>query len=243
MFRIAICDDESFFLDIEEGIVRTYLDKIGIESVIDRFKSGSSLLKRIDQGTEYDLAFLDVEMPEDSGMNIAKELSKISPVLRVAFVSAHANYATLGYHVNAVRFILKSAEDIDKYIQECLDHVLKEIEYDNRHEVFDFTCGTKDIYINEILYLMSCKNYVQFVLSDKSDRGIYKIRSSLAKATAMMEKYDFLAISPQVAVNLKHVVSVDRYEVAMNNGEILKIAEKRYVKVNERIMLYKGDKL
>ena len=79
MFRIAICDDEKEYLDIEQGYIDEYLTKLGIEHEICCFKSGSSFLKSVNKDNPYDLAFLDVEMKADNGMDIAKLLLEESP--------------------------------------------------------------------------------------------------------------------------------------------------------------------
>lgn len=243
MFRIAICDDESAFLDLEKKYIELYLDQKRIESVIDCFVSGASFINAIKSGKSYDLVLLDVEIPNTNGIDIAHELCSINPQMRMAFVSAHANYATMGYHVNAVRFILKSPDDIEKYIRECIDYVLDEIEYDNRRATFEFTIGEKEVYINDILYIESKRNYVQFILSDTNDKGIYKLRCSMTKVTEMMEKYDFVPIIDKYCVNLKHVSSVKRYVAIMDNGIELRISQKKYDEVKKRYTLYKGARI
>ena len=243
MFRIAICDDETDFSEIEKSYISAYLDNKGINYIIDSYNSGRTFIERIDSGVEYDLVFLDVQMPGVHGIDIARELCIICPAMRVAFVSAHADYVTWGYHVNAVRFILKNVDDVDQYIQECLEHVLQEMEYDNRHEVFNFTCGDKDLCINDILFIESCGNYVKFILTDVNDKGQYKIRCTATKAAEMMSKYDFIPISRKCIVNLKYVSQITRYSLKFYNQVERPISQKRYDYVKSKVMLYRGKKI
>lgn len=242
MLRIAICDDEKEYIDIEHRYVDDYLTKIGIEHEIYCFLSGISFLRSIDNDKPYDLVLLDVEMKADNGMDIAKRLSDICPNTKVAFVSAHADYATMGYRVNAVRYILKSSS-LEIYISECLDHVIGSRGYDNRCVTMDFTSGTRTVNVADILYLDSSKNYVRFVLADKNDKSVYKVRGSLKDITEKMQDYGFVSVSFQRSVNLSHVISVERYEAVIDNGEKISISQLKYLDVRKAYLLCKGRKI
>ncbi len=59
------------------------------------------------EAVNYDVVFLDVSMPGESGMELAMELKKKRPQLRIVFVSAHEEHAIHAFSVRAVDYLLK----------------------------------------------------------------------------------------------------------------------------------------
>jgi len=242
MFKIAICDDEQFFLDIERQFADEYLTEKNIEHEISCFMSGVTFLERLRQHADYDLVLLDVEMPVDDGVDVARAAINICPGIRVAFVSAYANYATLGYHVQAIRFIIKNSE-LKSYLHECIEYVLSKIEYSKETVQIEFTVGSRKMHVKDILYLDAEKNYVHFILNTHNDSTIYKVRGSLKSVTEQLTDYGFVSVSKQRSVNIRHIVSVTKYKATIDNGDIIGISRYRYHVVEEAFLLYKERKL
>ena len=63
-------------------------------------------------------------MPGIDGITVAKTIRENNDKVNIAFLSAHMNYSTDGYHVRAIRFMLKTTDDLKDYMHECLDRVL-----------------------------------------------------------------------------------------------------------------------
>ena len=212
---------------MEKKYIEDYLTKNNVENKIGCFLSGRSFIECLSQEPDYDLVLLDVMMPVDNGIDVARQIMDINPKTRIAFVSAYADYATLGYRVRAIRFIIKNSS-LEAYICECLEYVLGEMESDNKEIAFDFTIGTKEIRVDSILYIDAVGNYVQFVLNDMSDKSIYRVRDSLKNITDRLSSYGFAAATFRRSVNLRHVEDVINYEAVMDNGDRIKIAERKY---------------
>ena len=71
MLNIAICDDEVNICGIVEQMVIQLFEEQNIECEIDTFISGKSLCKEM-RRTEYDILFLDIEIPDMGGIEIGK---------------------------------------------------------------------------------------------------------------------------------------------------------------------------
>ena len=226
MFRIAICDDEKIFLAEEKRLVESYLDNNSIDYDVDVFLNGTDLLSA-ENSDQYDLIMLDVEMSGIDGMDVARQLRDKGVKTPIAFISAHMNYSTYGYHVSAIRFILKN-EDIAIYINECLEHVLKNIGIDNRMIEIEFAFGKRQILVNEILYLKSRGNYTEFIMMNNEKHEQFQQKMPLKKVTEKLSHCDFISVSAKESVNLHHVKSVSRYIISLENGENLCISQKKY---------------
>jgi len=58
-----------------------------------------------------------------------------------------------------------------------------------------------------------------------------------------MQDYGFVSVSFQRSVNISHVISVERYEAVIDNGEKISISQLKYLDVRKAYLLYKGRKL
>ena len=72
-----------------------------------------------------DLVFLDIEMPEVSGLVVAEEITRLLPSTAVVFVTAYDEYAIKAFDYNAIDYILKpvSLRRIDRTIQKVLKNL------------------------------------------------------------------------------------------------------------------------
>lgn len=239
MFKIVLCDDEERFLNLEKELIAEYFDKKGILFSVESFSSGEELLANDVLLDIADLIILDVEMKGIDGITVAKKIREKNDQVNIAFLSAHMNYSTDGYHVRAIRFILKTLDDIKDYLFECLDSVLANVDLIDQKITMDFTIGRRTIKVNDILYLKSFGNYTTFVLLNDSKEN-YMIRHSLKKTTETMTAYDFISVSYNETVNLRHIRSVARYKVSLDNGEEISVSQRKYNDVCRAFTLYRG---
>jgi len=239
MLRIAICDDEPICLEHERQIIIDYLQECKEECVVDCFTSAQDLLlsRTI---KEYDLVMLDVEMPGMGGMEAAGKIHEINSKTLIAFISAYMKYASSGYHVNAFRYILKN-DEIDKYIKECLEQILKIYGIDNRTVTFEFSIGERKLKVMNILYIKSQSNYTVFVTNDIE---ILKQKRPIKRVTEDMAKYGFVSVNSGESVNLRRVKEVRGNSVILDNDKALHISHRKYNDfINALRLLERGKNL
>lgn len=242
MLRIAICEDEEKYLELEKNIVSTYLKQKGLSFSVTGFSACESLLEDKVQLDIFDLIILDVEMKGINGIAAAKMIREKNDKVQIAFISAHMCYSTDGYHVRAIRYILKDKDDFEKYLQECLDSFLETIDQNEREITLDFTIGKRTLKVSDIVYLRSSGNYTVFVVSFESQET-YLLRSTLKKMTDIMQAFDFVPVSSKETVNLCHVRSLSRYNMILDNGTEISISQKKYNDVYRTYTLFRGKNL
>ena len=239
MLRIALCDDEGVFLKFVRDIISGYLEQKGLSFAVECFSSGESLLEDKVRLDSFDLVILDVEMNGLDGISVAKNIRESNDKVIIAFLSAHMKYTTDGYHVQAVRYILKDKDDLEKYLLECLDHVLETISQNDRSITLDFTIGKRTLKISDIVYLKTSRNYTVFVVTFDT-RETYMIRKPLKNMTDIMAAFDFVPVSAKETVNLSHVRSVSRYMATLDSGAEISISQKKYNDFYRVYTLYRG---
>ena len=107
MIKVAFCDDELAILND----LRILLDQYRVErnQEIDyvTFQSPLELLAEIERGSRFDILFLDVIMPGETGIDAAKEIRNYDSNVKIIFLTSSAEYAVQSYTVGAYFYQLK----------------------------------------------------------------------------------------------------------------------------------------
>ena len=240
MFKIAICDDEEIFRKNIYKIIMNYMVKNGLLYEIDEFESGNEFINLGINMRKYDIVFLDINMDEIDGIETAQEIRKINNEIFIVFVTAFINYAVKGYSVNAIRYILKNNENFAELIFECIDAISKKMNYSVKKKEFKFSDAVKNISLELLLYIESRLHKLDFhIMEDKLNT--YSLYGKLDEFEKELEDNAFLRIHQSYLINMKHIVSIYRYEAVLNNGIKLKISKDRYKFVKEKFVSYKGE--
>ena len=94
--KIAICDDEREFLENVGLAIETYLNEKGLEYNIDLYNSGKVIMELRENIVSYDVVFLDINMPEVSGLEVAEWIRTYSDNVNIVFITAIISYAIQG---------------------------------------------------------------------------------------------------------------------------------------------------
>ena len=168
MINAIIVDDEPLALDVLE----TYLENVADVNLASRCTNAFDANKAL-HDNHIDLMFLDIEMPQLTGIDFLKTL-KYSPL--VIFTTAYPNYALEGFELDAVDYLLKpiSLDRFIKAVNKAIDaiHVRNKSQasaFDRVDDDFIFVKADKKlvkIHYNEILYIEGLKDYV-IIRTDK----------------------------------------------------------------------------
>ena len=99
--RIAVCDDDPRELEHFEKALQGWDPTRKAEKFLD----GASLLEAAKGVPDFDIAFLDIYMPGESGVDIARALREISPETGIAFVTTSTEHAVDAFSLNALHYL------------------------------------------------------------------------------------------------------------------------------------------
>ncbi|MDI9483546.1 MAG: response regulator [Bacillota bacterium] len=122
MMKIGICDDMPILQDVIESYIRAYEKQKGLSFQIDKFSSGEELINEYENGSSYDLLFLDQKMKELTGLETARQIRKHhSPAsCGIVFVTSSDNH----YQFKAVQPLKVIAKPVSmETISEVLNTV------------------------------------------------------------------------------------------------------------------------
>lgn len=199
--RCAIIDDEPLAL----GLIESYVKKTDFLTLEGCY---ASAVEAIQQLTEkpVDLLFLDIQMPELSGMEFSRMLP---PTTRIVFTTAFEQYALDGYRVNALDYLLKpiSYADFMEAARKALQwYELMRQQPKERESIFvksDYKLV--QIELRNILYIEGLKDYIKIY-----EEGAAKPILSLMSMKTMEEQ---LPASRFMRVHRSYIVQKDKIRV------------------------------
>jgi DNA-binding LytR/AlgR family response regulator len=215
-----IIDDEPKALDVLES----FIDKTAFIHLKGRFRDPVLAMNFI-LNNKPDLIFLDINMPEISGMQLLKSLS--NPPL-VIFTTAYSEYAVESYELNAVDYLLKPIE-FERFLKatikakELFDskqalgiQTIKPDQYNDQSVYVKSKSKTFRIEFNNILYIEGVGNYVNFVLKDK------KIMTylSMSEALRFLPSSAFCRVHKSYIISLKQIDSIEFHQIKIKDHVI-----------------------
>lgn len=234
IIKCLIVDDEPVAREILEQHISqvAWLELVaGCKNAMDAFKLINS--KNID------LIFLDINMPEISGLSFARSINKN---IKVIFSTAYREYAVDGFDLQAVDYLLKPIsfdrflQAVNKYRNEILREPVHEAQLPNadRDNFIYVRSDRKMVRINfdDVLYVESLSDYVKIHLQD----SVIVTRETITNFEEMLPQNAFIRIhrSYLVAVNKIHsftneVLEIGKHQLPISRSykdEVLKQLKK-----------------
>lgn len=206
--KIAVCDDEKLIAD---GI-REQLIQYKPEYTVDLYQSGEELLESTE---EYDLVFLDIEMPGMSGMDVAVELRSREYGGNLIFLTSHTEFMPDAFKVKAFRFLHKPIHASD--FEEAVDEAEKEI-INQKKILIHTTEGTKLLNIRDIIYFETVRNYTYI----HTRQGETETRKTLRECLELVGNEHFYQVHKSYVIAFRYIETVCNDGVLMRyvNGKI-----------------------
>lgn len=201
-----IVDDEK----PARALIENYCNKIEGLKFKGSFKSALDALSILNS-KEIDLVFLDIQMPEISGIDFLKTLQSKS--FKVIFTTAYRDYALEGFELDASDYLLKPIEfprflravnKVKEAIQPQQNITIKE-----ENPTTTLLKSSKRLYrvnYKDIEYIKSEHEYLNYVL--ESDQHIL-VHGSLKDLVLTLPKHSFIRVHRSFIVNLNHISYVD----------------------------------
>ena len=105
--RIGICDDSQLDREMIRDLLDLYFADKSIAYQVDLYSSGVDVIHEFQEGTAYDIVFLDIYMEKMLGIDVARELRRLHYAGEIVFLTATSDFAVDSYEVQAGGYLLK----------------------------------------------------------------------------------------------------------------------------------------
>jgi DNA-binding LytR/AlgR family response regulator len=210
MKAIAV-DDEPMALEV----VRAHASKVPFLELKAEFTDAFKAMEYL-QKENIDLIFLDIKMPDISGIEFFNSL-RIKPLL--IFTTAYSEHAVTSFEMDAIDYLLKPFS-LARFLQACNKaYELHNYRYTTEtSESLYLKTGYEQVKVmyDEILYLEATGNYVTFVLTDKKVLA----RSTFAEAIHWLPQQKFVRVHRSYMVSVSKIEKVERHQVTIGTHKI-----------------------
>lgn len=220
-------DDEPLALDL----ISRYIEQTPFLELKGAFSSAIEALSFINQA-EIQVIFMDIQMPDLSGMELARVLDgkKDSDQTRIIFATAYHQFAIEGYKVDALDYLLKpySYEDFLKAATKALHYFKRSQEAaPARKEASDQATDyiflkveyqLVKVKLNDISYVEAYKDYVKVHLQSKTSPLLSL--TTLKNMQELLPEDRFLRVHRSFIVNLDQIDSVTKNTIHIRTQEI-----------------------
>lgn len=252
MLQIGICDDETLLLDEIKKLTEDCLQQQQTFCILSTYTDGRNLLYDIQDGKHFDLLLLDIEMPDLSGMELAKHIHNLLPNALMIFVTAHYKYAVDAYALHIFRYIPKNQ------LKERIPHALKDavslLEIQNTDSyIISNQNRLERIPLKEIFYIeKEGKNAVFHTAvaeepetrspGDKTART-RRIRKTLTEIFEELHSEEFYFIERGYIVNLRHVSGISHTDCILTDQTRLPVSQNRLPEFKKKLNRYWQNKI
>ena len=203
MLKAIIVDDEA----PARSELKFLLDELGQTEVVAEASNVRDAIEQL-KSHPCDVMFLDINMPEASGLQLAEALQRLKFPPAVVFVSAYSEHALDAFKVNAVDYLLKpvDTERLSQAIQRVVEHVTLHAKVQKLERISVEKAGKKILIgIDAIRFVMARDDYAYL----QTDTDRYFSTVSLAQLEKRLDGHGFFRVHRGYLVNLSMVTEVE----------------------------------
>lgn len=235
--RIACCDDEKQQLELYKTMFTNIEMRQDIKLNVEYFLSGNFMLERFQsEKNPFDLVYLDMDMDEKSGLDLAKEIRQnYHSDCLILFLTNYPKYMQNSFDVKAFQYMIKPVQ-FDEF-EKKFNAARKYLEKDDKNRVvLKIDEDNVVFFTNEIYYIEKEKSSKQFLvyLEDKCvvAKGVLS-----AIENQLLEQH-FMRTHRSYLVNMKHIRRIQKNDLVLSNGNLVPISRRKEKELKQQFMRY-----
>jgi two-component system LytT family response regulator len=213
MITCIAIDDEPKALEV----IERYCRKTSLVDLKATFREPVKAIEFLNR-EKVDLIFLDINMPDISGMQLVETLS---PRPMIIFTTAYSHYAVESYDLNALDYLLKPIT-FERFLaainkSSTTPPSKNTTSNEDGHTIF-IKSGpqTYQVKVDEILYLEKDGNYITVHLKDRN----ILIRENMGDIFDLVPESDFIRVHKSFVVAIKHIAMIEVHQLIINGEKI-----------------------
>lgn len=214
-----IVDDEPLAVRLLESMVGRVADLELCGSYTDSIAALEAL-----QQDPVDLLFLDIQMPDLNGMELAHAID--SHQTRIIFTTAFKDYAFESYEVNALDFLLKPIRYVkfQAAIEKAREYFGSPSNPTAPTSIFLRIDGElRQVQLDQLLYVEGMKDYLKFHV--EGERSPWITHMTMSAAEELLPPSQFMRIHRSYIIGLNHIRSIDRNDCVYIGEQIIRVTE------------------
>ncbi|CCY60495.1 response regulator receiver domain protein [Clostridium sp. CAG:264] len=234
MIHIAICDDSKQERQILAALFKRYQELHATPLQIHIFQNGFSLLDAIDQGKRFDITILDILMPGENGIEIARNIRASGTDTEIIFLTSSPEYAVDSYEVKAQNYLLKPVTE-EKFFA-SIDSILAELDEKDTASFIIYTTEKQysRIRVSSLVYGEVTHRTITLHLADQT---MISAIMTFTEFLDILKAYpDFIYPHRSYAVNMHYIQYVTKSDIILTDGQKIPLSRNNYTKISEQFL-------
>ena len=235
MIKIAFCDDDMEVLHQMNELLDRYRVERNEDITYAAFQSPFELLTEIEKGIRPDILFLDVVMPGQNGMDVAKEIRQYDTNMKIIFLTSSPEFAVESYSVGAYFYQLKPIWEESFF--RLMDSVLSECEKKKKNSlILRSKDGITRIDLQQLEY---CEVLGRKLLFHLEDGAVLESAGSLDDLAGQLMQYsNFFRPHRSFLVNMEYIQNISSRSIKMVNDAEIPIPHGKCSEIKNTYMEY-----
>ena len=235
MIKIAFCDDDMEVLHQMNELLDRYRVERNEDITYAAFQSPFELLTEIEKGIRPDILFLDVVMPGQNGMDVAKEIRQYDMNMKIIFLTSSPEFAVESYSVGAYFYQLKPIWEESFF--RLMDAVLAECEKKKKNSlILRSKDGITRIDLQQLEY---CEVLGRKLLFHLEDGAVLESAGSLDDLAGQLMQYsNFFCPHRSFLVNMEYIQNISSRSIKMVNDAEIPIPHGKCSEIKNTYMEY-----
>ena len=235
MIKIAFCDDDMEVLHQMNELLDRYRVERNEDITYAAFQSPFELLTEIEKGIRPDILFLDVVMPGQNGMDVAKEIRQYDTNMRIIFLTSSPEFAVESYSVGAYFYQLKPIWEESFF--RLMDAVLAECEKKKKNSlILRSKDGITRIDLQQLEY---CEVLGRKLLFHLENGAVLESAWSLDDLAGQLMQYsNFFRPHRSFLVNMEYIQNISSRSIKMVNDAEIPIPHGKCSEIKNTYMEY-----
>ncbi len=229
--RILVCDDERFWCKTIKEYVLSNLDEES-ESIVEIFYSGKELVEYCFENRP-DVLFLDIELSDTNGLDLAKQLRKDFPAIIIVFITNHPNYVFSCFESEPLNFLRKPLESLE--FNKTFQRIIKKYRELHKSIPIKWQNDSINLEISDICYIEGYNRHLIFRLYNGES---YEIVGRINEMYKVLQVYGFVKSHQGFIVNMLHIKSFGENEIYMKNGDSVLMSVRKRLSTKEAYTEY-----
>ena len=232
MIHIAICDDSKQERQILAALFKRYQELHATPLQIHIFQNGFSLLDAIDQGKRFDITILDILMPGENGIEIARNIRASGTDTEIIFLTSSPEYAVDSYEVKAQNYLLKPVTE-EKFFA-SIDSILAELDEKDTASFIIYTTEKQysRIRVSSLVYGEVTHRTITLHLADQT---MISAVMTFTEFQDILKAYpDFIYPHRSYAVNMNYIQYVTKSDIILTDGQKIPLSRNKYTMISDQ---------
>lgn len=232
--KFLICDDDDLMLKKLSLLIKNSPENKCYSNRIIEITNPTD----VNIADEYDVAFLDIDMPQMSGIDLARKIHEQWPNTVIIFITNYVQYAPDGYEVGAFRYLMKN--QITEKLIDCLDLAIKERTKRLRVITIQINGERINVPVSNILYMESSARIITMHLIENV-RPMYQFYGNMSDLAQKFEILGFLRVHKSYLVNMKYIEIFQCKRLEIKGGILIPSSERKYSELKQRYLTWEAE--